>query len=82
MYKTKNGEIVEFLNKNEPQMKVHAIIRDDEYWFMRILPALKLHFKVLIDIIDIEKHRNIIVALSEKEQNEYIKKIVREMEKS
>lgn len=74
VYNFEEAKLIEFLNKDEPEIKVNEISRDKEYW-KKILIELNLYFRTLIKMgtSDLSKY----LLLSEKNQDEYIKNQVR-----
>ena len=81
MYKLDKGEIVEFMNKEKPLLKIHPVKKDMDYWEKKLYPDIVAHFKTLVDIMICSEYREKILTLSEQEQDEIIKKIVREKNK-
>ena len=65
VYNLEKAQLVEYLKKEVPEMKINKIKRDKEYW-QKILFELKVSFKTLIDlgITDLSKY----LQLSEKNQ--------------
>ena len=81
MYNLDKGEIVEFMNKEKPLLKIHPVKKDMDYWEKKLYPDIVAHFKTLVDIMICSEYREKILTLSEQEQDEIIKKIVREKNK-
>jgi hypothetical protein len=81
LYKLSNGEIVEFMNQGRPVLKVHPVKRDVDYWEIELLPNIIAYFKTLVDLMIYKEYREKVLKLSEQEQVELIKKLVREKEK-
>jgi len=74
VYNFEEAKLIEFLNKDEPEIKINEISRDKDYW-KKILIELNLYFRTLIKMgtSDLSKY----LQLSEKNQDEFIKKKVR-----
>lgn len=81
LYKLSKGEIVEFMNQGRPVLKVHPVKRDVDYWEIELLPNIIAYFKTLVDLMIYKEYREKVLKLSEQEQVELIKKLVREKEK-
>jgi hypothetical protein len=73
------NDLVEYLNDGggDEDMKVNKIERDRKFWNEVVLVELRKYFGVLLKIImnvDLMKE---YMSLSENEQNEFIKKLIR-----
>lgn len=77
VYNLENAELVEFLKINEGQMQINQIARDRKYWEEIVLKDLNNYFKTMINIISEEKKLKKYMDITETEQNEMIKKMVR-----
>jgi hypothetical protein len=77
VYNLEQAELVEFLKIGEGEMKINKIDRDRKYWEEIVINDLNKYFKAFIKIIGDSKKIKKYLDLSETEQNEMIKKIVR-----
>ena len=81
IYNLDKGEIVEFINKDTPILKIHAVKKDNKYWNIELLPKVIAYFKTLVDLMVYKEYRDKVLKFSEHDQTELIKKFVREKEK-
>jgi len=77
VYNLEQAELVEFLKIGEGEMKINKIDRDRKYWEEIVINDLNKYFKAFIKIIGDSKKIKKYLDLSETEQNEMIKKLVR-----
>ena len=80
VYDLEHAVLVEYLNDeggDEDNMKVNKIERDHKFWNDVVLVELRKYFAVLLKIIMNVDLMTEYMSLSENEQNEFIKKIIR-----
>jgi len=82
VYNLENAELVEYLKIGDGEMRINEIRRDRKYWEEIVLKELGFYFRVLINLINDTKKIKKYMDVSEKEQNELIKKMVRKEAKS
>ena len=82
VYNLESAELVEFLNIGDGEMKINKIERDRKYWEEIVLSDLGNYFRTFVKIINDRKKMKKYLELSDTEQNEMIKKIVRKEAKS
>jgi len=79
VYDLERAVLVEYLNDGggDEDMKVNKIERDRKFWNDVVLVELRKYFGVLLKIIMNVDLMTEYMSLSENEQNEFIKKIIR-----
>ena len=80
VYDLERAVLVEYLNDgggDEDNMKVNKIERDRKFWNDVVLVELRKYFGVLLKIIMNVDLMTEYMSLSENEQNEFIKKLIR-----
>jgi len=82
VYNLENAELVEFLKIGDGEMRINQIKRDRKYWEEIVVRELGLYFRTMIKLINDNKALKKYWDMSEKEQSEMIKKMVRKESKS
>jgi len=77
VYNLDRAELVEFLKVGDGEMKVNEIGRDRRYWGEIVMKDLGNYFRVMIRLVGDVKKLKKYVGMTETEQNEMIKKMVR-----
>lgn len=77
VYGLKDAHLVEYLKNGTGEMKMNHIERDDRYWEEVMEGEMRDYLGVFLRIIRNEKRFTKYKSLSENEQNEYIKKMLR-----
>ena len=79
VYDLERAVLVEYLNDGggDEDMKVNKIERDRKFWNDVVLVELRKYFGVLLKIIMNVDLMTEYMSLSENEQNEFIKKLIR-----
>jgi len=81
VYNLEGAELVEYLKVGDGEMRVNQINRDRKYWNEIVYRDLNLYFSSFINLINNEKKLKKYFTLTESEQNEMIKRMVRKEEK-
>ena len=77
VYNLEKGELVEYLKVGDGEMSVKEIMRDRRFWNEIVLREVGYYFRTMINLISDEKKIKKYLILSDTEQNEFIKKMVR-----
>ena len=82
VYGLENAELVEYLKQGQGTMKVNQIQRDDKYWLDVLVPEMGSYFTSFLKLGKSKSKMEKYFVLSENEQNEFIKKMVRKEKKN
>lgn len=80
IYDINEGELVEYYccENNFDNLKIHKVHRDNNYWVNTVFKEIVKYYQVFIDIIINNNQYDVFFKLSPNDQNEYIKKIIRD----
>ena len=80
IYNINDGELVEYYccENNIDNLKIHKVDRDINYWNNTMINEINKYYQVFIDIIINSNDYKMFFKLSANDQNEYIKKIIRD----
>jgi len=77
VYNLEKGELVEYLKDNNGEMRIKPIDRDRTFWNEIVLKEVGFFFRTMINLVHNDKKITKYMKLSDTEQNEFIKKMVR-----
>lgn len=77
VYNLENAELIEYLKTGEGEMKINLITRDRRYWEEIVKRDISIYFKIFIKLVQEPSKLKKYLKMSENEQNELIKKMVR-----
>jgi len=81
VYNLERGQLVEYL-RGTGEMRVTELQRDRKYWEEIVVKQLGNYFRTMINLVGDSVKRKKYLSLTETEQNEMIKKMIRKEEKT